>query len=125
LGIATGTLAISKFWPISRYCRVAAFPSFPAVGSADATIAARVLRSIEDHLRRRGVHEIGFASYESPLSGDVLPGLHYQLTHRSEYHFDLKLELDVLHRKMTQNRRNEIRRATKHGVRASKLVPHP
>jgi hypothetical protein len=116
MGIAAGTLGISQLWPFSRYCRLAMFPSLPVVGSADPNTASLVLAAIENHLSRKGVHEIRFASYDSPLSCDVLAGLNYQTDERNEYHIDLTLDRDDLLGALHANRRKQVRKAEKRGI---------
>lgn len=116
IALAAGTLGIPRIWPFSRYCQIASFPSLPATASTDPEITQSILLAIEDHLRKIGVQEIRFASYDSPSSFYALPQLGYQTVARNEYLFDLTCDLDDLWKAMAPNRRNQIRRAEKHGV---------
>lgn len=116
IGIAAGTLNIPRIWPFSHYCRVASFPSLPATESDNPFVIRMILTSLENYLRRTGVHEIQFASYDSPASAHTLPQLDYHITARNEYLFDLTDELDVIWKTMAPSRRNKIRKAEKYGV---------
>ena len=115
VGIAAGTIATSKIWPLSKYCRIASFPSTPIAGGNQDT-EKWILKNIEKQLRRLGVFRIEFASYHSLNSKDLLPSFGYEIDYRHEYEFDLTRDLDDLFKAILKKKRRLLRKAKKLGV---------
>ena len=116
VGLAVGTLLSPRFWPFSRYCRIASFPSTPIAGG-DQEAERRLLDNIERKLKRSGVFKIEFASYHSPNSKDLLPSSGYEIGLRHEYKFDLGLDIDSLFKLFHKKKRQQVRKAEKNGIK--------
>jgi len=132
VGVAAGTISTSRMWPLSRYCRYAMFHALPAAvdgtrpaaaaqgtpAAARATpLAAQALvTAIEEELRRSGAFAVRISSYDSPLSGQVLAALGYELEPKWEFDVDLAPNVETIWASFEGRRRTDIRKAEKLGV---------
>jgi len=119
VGVAAGTVASSRTWPLSRYCRYAMLHALPAAGERTPAAARALLAAIEDELRRGGVFAIHVSSYDSPLSHQVLASLGYELEPKWEFDVHLAPGIDAIWASFEGRRRTDIRKAEKLGVTTS------
>ncbi len=116
VGIAACTVAQSRIWPFSRYCKYAMISALPAMRNSAAAGQIEFLKNLEEHLRREGVFKIRVSSYDSPQSEEVLSHLGYTVTKRWEFYVDLRKSLDEIWMSFSRSRRKDIRKAEKMGV---------
>jgi len=115
-GVAVGAISSPRFWPFSRFCRIATFAALPATTERTAELEGLILRGLEKELKRKGVFFIELGSADSPNSDRVLRGLSYETKDRAEFYLDLNRPLQDIWESLACECRNIIRKARKLGV---------
>ena len=116
VGVAVGTITSPRYWPFSRFCRVATFAALPATREPTADSERAILAALEKELRRQGVFLIHIGSCDSPNSARVLSALSYNVRHRAEFYLDLDRPLGDVWKTLVRECRNKMRKAEKLGV---------
>ncbi len=115
VGVAAGTVGRSRWWPFSRFCKRVEFSSVPACAK-DHLQAADMLAALEMGLKREGVFEATFASYDSPTSRSLLRRNGYRLGERDEFVIPLTASLEDIWKGLASEKRTAIRKAEKSDV---------
>ncbi len=115
---ATAAVITPRRWPFARYCKEVLFDALPATRDRTPEAVTAALAAVERALRRLGVFRVQVHAYASPLSGQVLPGLGYDLRERHEFYVDLDKPIDQVWDTLRSERRKKIRKAIKAGVRS-------
>jgi hypothetical protein len=117
VGIVVGTISTPSLWPFSRYCKHAIIAALPASLNNGAGTEIEIMRAIEEKLKQIGIFCIKVCSYDSPNSATVLSALAYKIKDRFEFYIDLSESEEDLWKKLQGERRTDIRKATRIGVK--------
>ena len=116
VGIAVGSIASSRLWPLASLSRRAILGATPATIDASGEMERTIMLALEKQLKRRGVSHLQVCAYDSPNSASVLPTLSYNLNDRYEFYIDLCRPPDVIWKSLKGSRRTDIRKAEKSRV---------